>query len=209
VASSSTDTVVVNIDLPRFEKAVADAALSEMLAIGAHVQGEIQRNAPIATGTLGKSFAVLQGAPVDRGMAVTVGSPFWGGPVGYGAHMEFGTRPHWAPIEPLITWVREKFRYQAMGVKFAGASGTGGFVARPSRKGTKKFSDRQIVNIAKAVQYAISKRGTKERLYVLQAIASMGMPYSVAFDSSRMTYVLNVSNELRDRGLWKKIGDKL
>ena len=56
----------------------------------------------------------------------------------YAVYVETGTRPHWAPIEPLKLWVQRKF----------GASG------------------KEISAIAHAVQRAIARRGTKAQPYM-------------------------------------------
>jgi hypothetical protein len=58
------------------------------------------------------------------------------------AFIELGTRPHWAPLEPLIEWVSR----------------------RP------EFAGKDHVHIAKLIQYRIARHGTKARLIFAQVL---------------------------------------
>jgi hypothetical protein len=187
----------VNIDIAKFEKKVADAVSNELLALGAMVAAEIQRNTPISTGALGGSFTAKVGEPVEGGVSVQVGSPLWWQ---YGAHVEFGTRPHWAPIAPLIMWVRNSMGVKAVGVSFKGGK------AVPARKGTMRMGDNEVTRIAYAIRANIAKRGTREQLFVLHSIATMGIPYVTSFGKGDMKYLLDVSGYLRSRNIWGTIG---
>lgn len=187
----------VNIDIGKFEARIVRAMTTELLALGSAVSAEIDRNAPVSTSALGGSFAPKIGQAVDQGVAVSVGSPLWWQ---YGAHVEFGTRPHWAPIEPIITWVRNSMSVKAVGVSFDSGK------AVPVRRGTKRRGDDEIIRIAYAIRANIAKRGTKEQLYVLRSLATFGMPYYASFSGGEMKYMLDVSGYLRERGIWDTIG---
>ncbi len=68
--------------------------------------------------------------------------------VHYAPYVEFGTRPHWPPLEPILRWVTQKAR----GKGFRGAFGI-------QRRGQKRQA--QLYAAARGVQAAIAARGTK------------------------------------------------
>lgn len=187
----------VKIDIAKFEERISTTISNELLQLGTALASEIARNAPVSTSTLGGSFAAKLGTAVDGGgVVVTVGSPIWGS---YGAFVEFGTRPHWAPIEPILTWVRNSMSVKAVGVSFESGK------AVPSRKGTKRRNSNDIKRIAYAVRAKIAQVGTKEQLYVLRSLATVGLPYYQFFRNGEMKYLLDVSGYLRNRGVWDQI----
>jgi len=71
-----------------------------------------------------------------------------GTPRKYAPYVEFGTRPHWPPLEPILRWVTQKAR----GKGFRGAFGI-------QRRGQKRQA--QLYAAARGVQAAIAKHGTK------------------------------------------------
>ncbi|MEX2372409.1 MAG: hypothetical protein WD800_01275 [Dehalococcoidia bacterium] len=66
-------------------------------------------------------------------------------PLGHAAPVEYGTRPHWAPIEPLVDWVRAKLN-----------------VADES----------EARSIAHAIRFKIARRGTKGQKMAERAVGS-------------------------------------
>lgn len=100
------------------------------------VLADAMKNAPVHTGRLRASLV----PEVTSGRDGVVG--IVGSDVSYAPFMEFGTSPHWAPIEPLVRWVELKF----------GADGQAAW------------------SIARGVQRAIAAKGQEPRLYLGRAV---------------------------------------
>ncbi len=185
----------------------------ELLAFGAQLDGLVAVNLQKAytTGTLEGSF--------DFGASTTqLGTEFvFGTPLSYGAYVETGTKPHWAPIEPIMSWVETKIQPHvlALGVSFD----TGR--ARPTGRITKSLKgkpfeftgksgspvkvnagdqrQRAIMAIAKAIQWKIKERGTEGQWFLKRALESMGIPYTIQYLDTGMEYDLDVSGWLAPR----------
>lgn len=82
-----------------------------------------------STGDLRKRIHVEQGH--RAGIISTVVKPG----VHYAVFVHEGTRPHWAPLAPLETWVRRKLRIKG---------------------------DSEVTGVAKQIQYKISQKGTRK-----------------------------------------------
>lgn len=155
----------------------------------------INSKAPIAFGRLSSSFIPIfsnEGEPAEAGKKVgAVGSPLWNA---YGQYVEFGTRPHWAPLEPLIQWANQKFKYKQIGVEFS----TGR--ALPTRRGTKKFSQREIEKIAENVRFKIAQRGTRAQKFVEESLKEIGVDYEVVTTSTDIYYLIDMTKYLEQHG---------
>jgi hypothetical protein len=107
----------------------------------------------------------------DDGLTGIVGSN-----VGYAPHVEFGTRPHYPPLEGLLRWVQLK--------------GLGGnFSVKTKRRLGNKF-DRSVqdVAMARAIQRKIGRKGTKGHHMFRDGIAA-AQPFidaEAAFAMERM-----------------------
>lgn len=135
-------------------------------------------------------------APVDTGELARVSS--WpitpivegGKTVGYSLEstliqasvMEYGTRPFWPPLDPLIQWAKRKMRGKPMPLprrernEAPGRKTSRGESAeRPkgSTKTRKRFKRKQVrkqaERMAQSVRYAISQRGIAPRGYYARA----------------------------------------
>lgn len=80
-----------------------------------------------------------------------------GSNVTYAPYVEFGTKPHWPPIAPLIRWVHLKKMAGTYSVKSRRRTGGAG----------RQRSEDYIV--AKWIQKAIARRGTKPQKYLERA----------------------------------------
>lgn len=80
----------------------------------------------------------------------------------HAAHMEWGTRPHWAPISALRKWARQKLRGRGTVAK--------GFKG-PVRKMLTQHREDEIESLAKRAQRSIAKRGTAPRHFWAKAVA--------------------------------------
>ena len=86
-------------------------------------------------------------------------------PVSYAPIVEAGSRPHWAPLQPLIEWVVRKglsggkARSSEILVKRAGRMNKQGRLTKGAqRSGMRLF---EAVEIARRIRFKIAKKGTK------------------------------------------------
>jgi hypothetical protein len=115
----------------------------------------------------------------------------------HGSYVEFGTKPHWMPIEPLKIWVD---LHQLDRIEGFIKSGT---TSRKSRKisigKTVSPRDKVINSIAYAIQATIAKRGTRPQRYMEKALRSLGLPFKVVFESTGATYEIDIAAYLQER----------
>lgn len=117
----------------------------ELSAIGYDMEADvvryIEKNKISVQGNLVKS---VNNEVVDKEHEAVL---FVGSNIKYGVFVHEGTRPHWAPLKPLIKWVEKK--------------GIAGQFSTKTRKLSKsKSSMEQIIQVAKLVQYKIAAKGT-------------------------------------------------
>lgn len=165
-----------------------------LLALGEQIVGQIELRAPVgANAHLRGSFGYGL-VPYENGVSVAFGTP-----LDYGNYVEFGTKPHWAPLQPLIRWVEQKLQPHilAIGVDFSTGS------ARPTGKATKQLRgdarQREILRIARAVQVKIARKGTDAQRFVASALSAMGLEYQVVEDGTGYTYQVNAVPFLNER----------
>jgi hypothetical protein len=95
------------------------------------IQREAQENTPIGVGSGGGlrgSISARTPRAAPDGVIGVVGSP-----LNYAAPVEFGTRPHMPPVQPLAEWAQAK-----LGLSPEEARGAGFAIARKiARKGTE------------------------------------------------------------------------
>ena len=71
--------------------------------------------------------------------------------------MEFGTRPHLPPLEPILGWVKRKVRVQA---------------TRGARR-KRRTTDQEALKIANAIRWSIKKNGTLPRPFFRRAVDAL------------------------------------
>lgn len=126
----------------------------------------IAKNVPIAFGDLRAS---VHGVWTPNGGGANVEAP-------HAAAVEFGSRPHWVPLEPLIRWVKLR---GMQGLSSRGAAkwnrGPGKTTGRHSLEVARSLnamakggalSIDAPEQIAKAIQIAIAKKGTRPHWFV-------------------------------------------
>jgi hypothetical protein len=159
----------------------------ELLALVSHLAGLIQKNAPVATDALAPSFEPISEFRPTKAF-IGVGSPLWFGPGGYGAYMELGTKPHWAPIAPITRWVEQKIQPHVLAVGVEFSSGR----ALPARAGTKKLRgearQRAIQAVARAIQVKIAQKGTEAKLYVKRSLDELGLQSTLVLATDEEPY---------------------
>ena len=91
--------MVTEIDLSELDEAVKDEVQDFLIDAASRLVNEAKRNAPVNSGRLRQSIQVLERGEDE----ILVGTN-----LEYAAPVEFGTEPHYPPIEPLKKWVRRK-----------------------------------------------------------------------------------------------------
>ena len=172
----------------------------ELLALVNQLTGLISKNAPVATNALAGSFEPMSEFRPTQAF-IGVGSPLWFGPGGYGEYTELGTKPHWAPIEPLIRWVEQKIQPHvlAIGVEFSSGK------AMPTKAGTKVLRgdarQRAIQSLARAIQIKIAKKGTAAQLFVKRSLEELGLQSQLVEggDNGETYYSIDIAAWLEGR----------
>lgn len=77
---------------------------------------------------------------------------------GYAQAVEFGTKPHWPPLEPLIYWVKRK--------RLAGTYS----IKTQRRLGSRATQMKQDIALARAVQAKIARHGTRAQPFFRPAV---------------------------------------
>lgn len=125
-------------------------AMLEAAAAGAEV---LARGAPVDTGRLKQSFRLRR-----RGEG---GHPEIVADAPYAGIVEAGSRPHWAPLAPLVRWVRRN----------AGRLGLRG--AGRNRRSGRFTAGSSVVRVARAIQRKIARVGTRPRWFVRQRLPAL------------------------------------
>jgi hypothetical protein len=134
-----------------------------------------------------------------------------GTPVEHAIYYALGTRAHWPPLEPIRKWVEMKIQPHVLAVGVEFSSGR----ALPTRKGTKVLRgakrEAEIMRVARAIQYAISKHGTRAHPFMEEALRDVGAPYTRADEGGDLVYQIDVAKWLESRGdeLWARIAARV
>lgn len=142
----------------------------------------VARNMPIAFGELRKSLHVEVKGGTTRGTVRTIAD------APHAAAVEVGSRPHWVPLQPLLDWVKLRGTQGIDawgGVRSAMRKAWGTTTAKAAhrvatdlkqleRSGRPLSGDHLDVNaplsLAKAIQAAIAKNGTRPHAYMRNAL---------------------------------------
>jgi hypothetical protein len=193
--------------IERVPEIVRELLTEEILAAAAELEGRIKSRireiGAITTGQMAGSYAVSQVPNQSNEIMVRVGTP-----VEHGDYLEFGTRPHFPPLEPIKRWVENKLNVIAVGVTFEGGK------AKPTGKATRQFTrirnldarDRAITKIARAVQFSIAQTGMRPRHFVRDALQSLGLEYQLR----DFIYNVDTLETLAKRSdFWAKVKERL
>lgn len=123
----------------------------------------VKRNVPVAHGELRESVDV-------DGTFIIVDAP-------HAAAVNFGSRPHTPPLEPLVAWVKLRGMQGLMSERQQGrlpgtttrtaASGVASLLRAHEMRGPFGYSPTDAaVQVARMIQRAISKRGTKAHHFI-------------------------------------------
>lgn len=170
-------------------KKCKDAIAEHLLALAEHLSGLVNTYAPPVV--LRGSFEPYV-APFANDIYMEVGTPLQ-----YGEYVEFGSKAHWIPIEPLIAWVDthqldrvQRFVKQGFSTR-----------ARLKRKEGEKFSprERQISQIAHAIQRYKAFHPAKPQFFMKRALEEMGLTAEIVYDSIGAHYIVDVAGYLQSK----------
>lgn len=145
-------------------------AILEAVALGAEL---VATRVPVDTGALKRSIRLRR-----KGKS---GHPEIVAEVPHAGVIEAGGRPHWAPLRPLIAWVRRKVGRAAkeLGVRVPGRVGVyRGRTAAAWRRYTHRSMRRQqyvdgVLLTARWVQRKIASKGTKAHWYMKNSLPDL------------------------------------
>lgn len=120
----------------RAPEAAATELHAFMTRAVAHLQAEVAERTPTTHGTLRASiFGRVQAFGGGFGVEGLVGTP-----LAYAPAVEFGTKPHRPPVQPLIDWARQKLALSGAEARSAGHA-IAWKIARKGTKGAHMFRD--------------------------------------------------------------------
>lgn len=183
-----------DVKYEKFGQALRSEIQKEFLAMAEHLTGLLQQNAPVGgDGILRGSFGYGEIAN-DFGVQVQSGTPLL-----YGQYVEFGTKPHWVPIDALERWVEAKLQPHVLSVGVSFESGK----AVPVKSGTRKLKgnarQKAVQQLARAIQIKIAKRGTTGQKYMEKSLREMGLEFTVDFQNDVGVYSVDMSKFLENR----------
>lgn len=125
------------------------------------IEGMAKDDAPVAFGhlraSIGSEVRVTEAA-IEGIIGTNLGRIKDGKLSGYAQAVELGSRPHWAPLEPLVEWVRVK--------RLAGRYS----IRTRRRVGSKAAQRDEDVAVARMIQFKIARHGTKAQPFFYPAI---------------------------------------
>lgn len=127
------------------------AATFEAALLGAEI---VAKGAPLDVGALKSSIRARR---IDNKTSEVVAD------APHAAVLEVGSRPHMPPLQPLIDWVRRHAK-------------SFGVTVRRGRRAAE--SDDKILEIATAIQHAISVRGTRPRWYMRSTLEKQNRAFA-------------------------------
>lgn len=115
----------------------------------------------------------------------------------YASYVEFGTRPHFPPLEPLRLWVQDKIQphVTAVGVEFS--SGRGLPTTRGTRRMTGNRREKEILRVARLIQRKIGTKGTAPKRIVASTLEEMGIPYVVSHKGEMSVFECDMTAALQ------------
>ncbi len=186
---------------------IAAALLRFGLQLEERMRMNIRDGGGVYTGTLQGSIAAKAPEQFTGGVMMQIGTP-----IEHGAYYEFGTRAHWAPLEPIRRWVELKLQphVQAVAIEYVDHGGKKRAVAKASGhkilRGDKRVQ--AVMALARAIQRKIAAVGTRPHFFTANALKELQAPYQLVPDGSGgMTYHVDIAEYLKkhEPDLWNKI----
>ncbi len=158
-----------------------------------NIYDKVIKNAPTAFGNLKASFDIVK---ISEGNLIgyKVGTPLEGG---YASYVEFGTRPHTPPFEPIRQWVEIKVQPHVKAVAVEYKSGK----VVPKKSGHKVLKgasrESEIRKVAGAIWQSIRRHGTKGQYYMMQSLMELGLKFNVVKTNTEIYYDVDAIDWVR------------
>lgn len=136
-----------------FAEEMARAATEATLLL----EREVKERTPVGVGGGGGLRGSIAARPPQIRSDAVIGVV--GTPLTYAQPVELGTRPHWAPIQPLIDWVRQVLDIQ---------------------------DTEQAEQVARRVQFKIAARGTKGQHMFRDGFAAVEPQVRAMFEAAQL-----------------------
>lgn len=181
-----------SINWDKILKMIENGVLRRILEIAVQIEGKLREKAPIgATGNLRQSFNTKI---LEDGKIIEIGSP-----LEYASYVEFGTRPHRPPFDPIRLWVERKIQPHIIAI---GISYEEGKVVPGRAKMLKgDLREKAIKSMTWRIIKKIEKSGTKGQEYVRQSLKELNIPYEVQFYEGGAVFSLDVSGQIKDKAI--------
>lgn len=150
IAFSPTAQRLIEGAWGRAPQAVERELRAFMLRATLQLEAASKEGTPTDRGTLrGSIFSAV--TPIEGGLGVegVVGTA-----LNYALPVELGAKPHWVPLEALVDWVKRK-----------GLAAVTPYPRGVPRKKRKKIAARReaaVLQVARAIRFAIARRGTSQ-----------------------------------------------
>lgn len=198
-----TNTVTTTLD---FNPEVLDARLRAeidraLLPLAVDIYNGVMQTetgVPIATGNLKASFDIIPSMSAQY-VGYQVGTPL--NAISYAPYIEFGTRPHYPPFEPIRRWVELKLQphVRAVGIEYSQQHKR---MLPTKSRGHKILKGVKRENIIRQVTFAIIKKiakfGTRAQRFMGFTLQRLGLPYTVYFTNTDSGYNVDVTQYLKN-----------
>lgn len=146
------------------EAAIVKGLRSTTLMCQRFAVEEIDRAKPYPAFDRGELHNSANHTMVHDGGLVHVDAP-------HAPFIEFGTRPHWPPLEPLVQWVLRKGMVGKRGksASRSEAAKRGWETRRRKVSGGPSYEEAEARQIARLIQFKIAARGTEPRFFMQKA----------------------------------------
>jgi len=117
--------------------------------------------------------------------------------ISYAPYVEFGTRKHMPPFDPIRRWVELKIQPYVQAIGFEYKYGR----ALPTRKGTKilRGTKRETIirQVARAIQLSIAEKGTRAKRFMQTTLSNLGLKFE-EYHGFESGYNVDVSDYLKN-----------
>jgi hypothetical protein len=197
-----TNTVTTKLDfnVEKLESQLRAEMNQVLLPLAINIYNGIMQNetgVPIATGNLKASFDII-GSMDEKLIGYQVGTPL--NVLSYAPYVEFGTRPHFPPFEPIRRWVELKLQPQvkAVGIEYSSQHKR----MLPTRKGTKTLRGDKREQAIRSATFAIIKHigkfGTRAQRFMMNTLVKLGLTFKEYHTNIDSGYTVDVTEYIKN-----------
>lgn len=168
-----------------------------LLPLAIEILNGIQTTVPIAFGNLQKTFDIIPSQD-PKYLGYQVGTPL--AAISYASYVEWDTRPHFPPFEPIRLWVEKKIQPHILAVGIDYSSRHKRFLPSKTRRkelhGVKRTTE--IDRVAHAIQWFISHHGTKGKHFMMNVLSRLGLKFVEYHTNIDSGYTVDVTEYLKN-----------